>query len=111
MWDTSQIVAADNNNSFSLARAWIDFKFESDWSTKVGRQVLSYDDQGIFGGLDWTVEGSFHNTTLLKYTKEDFELDIWIAFNQNGISRQTTLFNPNNVSNTRAVFDYKGMVA
>ncbi len=108
--DTPQISPSDGNNSFSLAQAWIDFKFGNGWSTKLGRQALSYDDQRIFGGLDWAMQGRFHDAGLLKYTKEGFKLDIGIAFNQNGLSRQTTLFDPNNAGNARAVFDYKGMV-
>ncbi len=108
--DTPQIAAADNNNSFSLAQAWIDFKFGNGWSTKLGRQALSYDDQRIFGGLDWAMQGRFHDAALLKYTKDGFKFDLGVAFNQNGISTQTTLFNPNNGGNARAVFDYKGMI-
>ncbi len=107
--DTPQIAASDNNNSFSVAQAWIDFKFGSGWSTKLGRQALSYDDQRIFGGLDWAMQGRFHDAALLKYTKEGFKLDIGLAFNQNELQRQTTLFDPNNGGNARAVFDYKGM--
>ena len=107
--DTPQIAPADNNNSFSIAQAWIDFKFGSGWSTKLGRQALSYDDQRIFGGLDWAMQGRFHDAALLKYTKEGFRVDIGFAFNQNGVQQQTTLFDPNNGGNARAVFDYKGM--
>ncbi len=108
--DTPQIAVADNNNSFSLAQAWIDFKFGSRWSTKIGRQALSYDDQRIFGGLDWAMQGRFHDAALLQYENESgFKLDIGFAFNQNGVSTQNTLFDPNNEGNARAVFDYKGM--
>ncbi|MCK8524342.1 alginate export family protein, partial [Aquimarina sp. D1M17] len=63
--DTPQIAATDGNDSFSLAQAWIDFKFGSGWSTKLGRQALSYDDQRIFGGLDWAMQGRFHDAALL----------------------------------------------
>jgi len=34
---------------------------------------------------------------------------VGVAFNQNGVTRETTLFDPNNDGNARAVFDYKGM--
>ncbi len=108
--DTPQIAAADTNNSFSLAQAWIDFKFGSGWSTKLGRQVLSYDDQRIFGGLDWAMQGRFHDAALIQYSKEAFKFDLGLAFNQNNVSTQTTIFDPNNGGNARAVFDYKGMV-
>ena len=68
--DTPQIAAADNNNSFSLAQAWIDFKFGKGWSTKLGRQALSYDDQRILGGLDWAMQGRFHDAALVRYKND-----------------------------------------
>ncbi|MBP2833616.1 alginate export family protein [Aquimarina sp. U1-2] len=108
--DTPQIAVADNNNSFSLAQAWIDFKFGNGWSTKLGRQALSYDDQRIFGALDWAMQGRFHDAALLKYNKQSLQLDIGVAFNQNGVRTQRTLFDPNNGGNARAVFDYKAMI-
>jgi len=40
--DTPQIAPGDDNNSLSLTQAWIDFKFGSGWSTKLGRQTLSW---------------------------------------------------------------------
>ena len=108
--DTPQIAAADNNNSFSLAQAWINFKFGNGWSTKLGRQAISYDDQRILGGLDWAMQGRFHDAALLRYANETgLKLDFGFAFNQNGLSTQNTLFDPNNDGNARAVFDYKGM--
>ena len=108
--DTPQIAVADNNNSFSLAQAWINFKLGGGWSTKLGRQIISYDDQRILGALDWALQGRFHDAALLKYSNENgLKIDIGFAFNQNGLSRQTTLFDPNNDGNARAVFDYKGM--
>ncbi|MBQ4805363.1 alginate export family protein, partial [Aquimarina sp. MMG015] len=108
--DTPQIAAADNNNSFSLAQAWINFKFGNGWSTKLGRQALVYDDQRILGGLDWAMQGRFHDAALIKYKNENgLKLDLGFSFNQNGVSRINTLFDPNNDGNARAVFDYKGM--
>ncbi|MDY8138173.1 alginate export family protein [Aquimarina sp. 2201CG5-10] len=109
--DTPQISAIDGNNSFSLAQAWINLTLGKGWSTKLGRQVLSYDDQRILGGLDWAMQGRFHDAALIQYKNQNnLQFDVGFAFNQNGISRQTTLFDPNNDSNARAVFDYKGMI-
>ena len=51
--DTRQILPADGNDSFMLFQAWAEFQLGTHWSTKLGRQVISYDDQRIFGGLDW----------------------------------------------------------
>ncbi len=107
--DTPQIAAGDNNNSLSLAEAWVDLKFGKGWSTKLGRQALVYDDQRVLGGLDWAMQGRFHDAILLKYAKEGFKFDAGFSFNQNGPGRIGTLFDPNNEGNARAVFDYKSM--
>ncbi len=80
--DTRQIDPTDSNNSFSLFQAWVDYKINENWSTKLGRQVISYDDQRIFGGLDWAMQGRFHDAALLKYKKESFKADMGFAFNQ-----------------------------
>ena len=109
--DTPQIAASDGNDSFSIAQAWINFNFNNNWSAKIGRQILSYDDQRILGGLDWAMQGRFHDALLLQYKNESkLKLDLGLSFNQNGISTQNTLFDPNNGGNVRAVFDYKGMI-
>ncbi len=107
--DEPQITAKDNTNSFSLAQAWVKLMASDSWTIKAGRQILAYDDQRIFGGLDWAMQGRFHDALLVKYTKGNFKMDIGMAFNQNGVSRVNTLFDPNNGGNARGVFDYKAM--
>ena len=82
--DTKQVDATDSNNSFSLFQAWVDYQFHENWSTKLGRQVISYDDQRIFGGLDWAMQGRFHDAALLRYKKGSFKADLGFAFSQQG---------------------------
>lgn len=81
--DTRQILPVDNNDSFQIADAWISFELGSGWSTKLGRQALSYDDQRILGGLDWAMQGRFHDLALVSHAGEKSKLDIGIAFSQN----------------------------
>ncbi|WP_299765122.1 alginate export family protein [uncultured Dokdonia sp.] len=80
--DTPQISPIDGNDSFSLFQAWVAYQIDSKWSTKLGRQVLSYDDQRILGGLDWAMQGRSHDVALIKYKNETFKTDIGFAFNQ-----------------------------
>ena len=42
--DTRQILPIDGNDSFSLFQAWTQLQINENWSTKLGRQVISYDD-------------------------------------------------------------------
>ena len=55
--ENRQILPDDQNDSFAVFEAWANIYLGKGWSTKLGRQVLSYDDQRIFGGLDWAQLG------------------------------------------------------
>ncbi|WP_299886907.1 alginate export family protein [uncultured Lacinutrix sp.] len=101
--DTRQIDPADSNNSFSLFQGWIHYDFDDNWSTKLGRQVLSYDDQRIFGGLDWAMQGRFHDAALIKYNKGSFKADLGFAFSQENQRQLGTDFN------LSGAFTYKAM--
>lgn len=107
--DKPQITSKDINRSLSLAEAWVNVHISKHWSTKVGRQTIAYDDERIFGGLDWAMQGRFHDALLLNYKKANYKLVMGFAFNQNAVSRENTLFDPNNSADARAVFDYKSM--
>jgi len=80
--ENPQLAPIDANDTFSLFEAWAELQIGKGWSTKLGRQVLSYDDQRYFGGLDWAQQGRYHDLAMIKYRQEDFMLDIGLAFNQ-----------------------------
>ena len=69
-----------------LFQAWAELSLNENWSTKLGRQVIAYDDQRIFGGLDWAMQGRFHDAALFKYKKKNFQFDLGFAFSQQGES-------------------------
>ena len=82
------------------------------WSTKIGRQILSYDDQRFFGGLDWAQQGRNHDLAILKYKSENFVLDLGFAFNQDFDGNGGPLFGFQNVSTAYPAgnpFQYKAM--
>lgn len=80
--ENRQIRPVDDNNSFAIFQAWADIRLGSGFSTKLGRQVISYDDQRIMGGLDWAQQGRNHDAALIRYKKETFMFDFGLAFNQ-----------------------------
>lgn len=90
--DTQQIAATDNNNSLSLFQGWFQYEFTENWAIKMGRQVLSYDNQRILGGLDWAMQGRFHDLALLKYKKDNLIMDFGFAFSQQNQRREDTDF-------------------
>ncbi|GAA4272841.1 alginate export family protein [Aquimarina gracilis] len=101
--DTRQILLNDGNDSFSLFQAWGQIFLNENWSLKAGRQVISYDDQRIFGELDWAMQGRFHDAALIKYESENFKADIGAAFSQEGQPNEGTGFN------IQGFFSYKAM--
>jgi len=106
--DTRQILDDDINNNLQLADAWFSLKLGESWSTKIGRQALSYDDQRILGGLDWALQGRFHDVAVFKYAKGNSKLDIGVAFSQNAGAA-----NPGNefgtIYDVTGFFSYKAM--
>ncbi|CAN0492630.1 unnamed protein product, partial [Scytosiphon promiscuus] len=47
--ENRQLLPDDENNSFSVFEAWADINLGSNFSAKLGRQTLDYDDQRIMG--------------------------------------------------------------
>lgn len=101
--DTRQIMRSDGNDSFSLFQAWVELGIAEGWSTKLGRQVIVYDEDRIFGTLDWAMQGRFHDAALLKYKNESFMMDLGFAFSQQDQPRVGTTYALN------ALFTYKAM--
>ena len=106
--ENRQLLPADANNSFALFEAYAELKLGSGFTTKIGRQSISYDDQRIMGGLDWAQQGRNHDAALLKYKKDKFLLDVGLAFNQDkadlsGFSSVGTEYS------TTGFFSYKAM--
>lgn len=106
--ENRQILPYDQNNSFAVFEAWAEINLGSGWSTKLGRQVLSYDDQRILGGLDWAQQGRNHDAALIKYKKDKFILDFALAFNQD-YSNPTGFVSTGTGYNTTGFFSYKTM--
>lgn len=101
--DTRQISSIDGNDSFSLFQAWAQLQINENWAAKLGRQVISYDDQRILGGLDWAMQGRFHDAALLKYRKDSFMADIGGAFSQERATNEGTAYS------IQGFFTYKSM--
>lgn len=80
--ENRQLFPADQDNSFSIFEAWAKLRLASGLDAKVGRQVLSYDDERIMGEVDWTQQARNHDAALLQYADDHFMVDVGLAFNQ-----------------------------
>lgn len=106
--ENRQILPQDENNSFAVFQAWTNLKLGEGFSTKIGRQILSYDDQRILGGLDWAQQGRNHDAVLIKYVKDNFKLDFALAYNQD-YSNLGGFVSSGTTYNTTGFFSYKTM--
>lgn len=84
-------------NDVSLYEAWAKLYFNPEWSIKVGRQVLSYDDERILGALDWNNAARKHDAALVAFEKNKFKANAVFAFNQNA-EKVTNTFYDNSLS-------------
>ncbi|WP_010179913.1 alginate export family protein [Aquimarina agarilytica] len=110
--DRPQLSANDdvaNQTGFLVNQAWAEIKLGNGFSTKVGRQLLSYDDQRILGGLGWAQQQRTHDVALLRYKKSSFKLDLGFAFNQerDGGNNFDTQFSSRGLG--APIFQYKAM--
>lgn len=106
--ENRQLLPADLNNSLTIFEAWARLKLGSGFSTKLGRQVISYDDQRIFGGVDWTQQARNHDAALLSYNEGTLMIDLGLAFNQD-FSNPAGFQSAGTTYNTTGFFSYKAM--
>jgi hypothetical protein len=71
VWGQSPLVqGAENSGSqFSLFETWVKLSLNSNWNTQIGRQVISLDDERMFGALDWAQGGRAHDAIAFNFAK------------------------------------------
>ncbi len=106
--ENRQLKPEDSNNSLAIFEAWAAIDFGRGFSTKLGRQVLSYDDQRIFGGVDWSQQARNHDAAVLKYGKDTFMADLGLAFSQD-FDNPAGFQSVGTTYNTTGFFTYKSM--
>ncbi len=91
----------------AIFRAWVEKNFTPELSLKLGRQGLIYDNQNIFGGLDWA--GTLaHDVALTKYESDKIKLHLALAFNANRVNElKRDFFRPNLYKNLQFLWARK----
>jgi hypothetical protein len=82
-WGDIATTTQSDKNGIALFEAWAQYDFNANWSSRMGRQVLSYDNQRILGEIDWAQQGQSHDALLFSYHKKNNQLDLGFAFNAN----------------------------
>lgn len=113
IWGQANMVQGIENggNKIAIFEAWSKLRISDFVNVKIGRQVISLDDERFFGETDWLQGGRVHDAVSLNFNKNNFEIKSFFAYNQN----YKTLYGNNysNVSgnsyNTTDAFPYKWM--
>lgn len=65
--------------------AWAEGIISENFSIKLGRQVIAYDDQRIFGAVGWAQSGRSHDALVAHWKiSEKSKLDVGLALNADG---------------------------
>ncbi len=100
--DVGQLNQSDVNGT-SIHEAWGEVFFTSNFSLKVGRQEIVYDDHRIFGSVGWAQQARSHDAAIFKIKAADnHKIDIGLAYNANG----ETLLKQDYAQNNYKTFQY-----
>lgn len=72
--------------SFNIYEAWAQFTARNGMFAKIGRQVLSYDDERIIGSNDWAMTALSHDMIKLGWDSPIHNIHLMLAYNQNSES-------------------------
>ena len=73
----------NGGGSFNLYEAWVQLTAKMGLFAKMGRQVLSYDDERIIGSNDWAMASLSHDVIKLGYEGYGHKVHAILGFNQN----------------------------
>lgn len=113
IWGQANMVqgAENSGNQLSLFEAWAKLNITDAWNVKVGRQVISLDDERFFGELDWAQGARAHDAASIHFHQSKWDVKGFFAYNQNYKTLYSNnLSNPTgNLYNTTDAFSYKWM--
>ena len=85
VWGDVSTLSKGDKNGTSFHQAWAAYHFSPKISVKLGRQEIAYDDQRVFGAVDWAQQARSHDAIIFKIKPgEKSKLDIGLALNANG---------------------------
>lgn len=84
LWGSTPLIN-NQNGFFTLFKGWAKLDWAQHWSLKIGRQVWSYDNQRILGGLDWAAQGRAHDGLLLQYKNDSSQLEVQLGAAYNSV--------------------------
>jgi len=83
--------------------AWAEPRITPEWSVRVGRQRLSYDNQRLFSENNWRIGGAVHDAAVVKYEGSQLTVHLAGAFNQTSDPLSGTDYRPTGFSNYKSL--------
>jgi hypothetical protein len=91
-WGSQSQLTTNDGGLTTLHEGWAELMLTDNFSTKIGRQEIIYDDHRIFGNVGWLQQARSHDAILLKYGESGVKVDVGLAFNQDGQQINTTFY-------------------
>jgi hypothetical protein len=82
VWGDHPTTAKSSVNGTAVFEGWAQYSFTENFSVKAGRQVLSYDNQRIIGGLDWATQGRSFDAAVATFKGAKTQLDLGVSLNE-----------------------------
>ncbi len=102
VWGDVNTLSPSDLNGNALHEGWAEILLNKSFSLKAGRQEISYDDDRIFGSVDWAQQARSHDALIAKFKNGQHKFDVGLALNAN---RETLFEVPYTVNNYKA-FQY-----
>ena len=84
-WGDVTPVTTFDKNGVTAFEAYAQYKVNEHLFVRLGRQILSYDNQRILGGLDWAQQGQSHDALLINLKlSHNGEIQLGFALNEDG---------------------------
>ncbi|WP_111309742.1 alginate export family protein [Confluentibacter sediminis] len=100
VWGDVATNMSNSSNSIAIFEGYAQYNLNSLWSFKIGRQVLSYDDQRIMGEVDWAQQGRSHDAFLISFApNKKHHLDVGISVSSQKETIIETNYDVNNYKN------------
>lgn len=104
-WGSTSNIGIDNSGLLSIHEAWLGLQLTNKLKLKMGRQEIKYDEDRIFGSLDWAMQARRHDAALLMLYDSATKtlLHVGFAYNQNQESLEGTTYS---LANNYKTFQY-----
>ncbi|MFZ4413361.1 MAG: alginate export family protein [Bacteroidales bacterium] len=83
-----QDATSANNTNMGVFEAWAKYSFNENFSVKLGRQQIKYDDERLICASNWTDQGVVHDLAVFQYDNKvkTLKADLGLAMNNNALA-------------------------